>query len=109
MIVGLRAIEVRDLLRKIGESEVTADWFDGGIGVVRGLIEARLLEAAEDRQSQPGEYYRVSEKGLAYRQVRFIPRIDRAKADRLLAEFLNRVERANANPDFISSISEIRV
>jgi hypothetical protein len=43
------------------------------------------------------------------RAARFVPRINRAKAEKLLADFLQCVEEVNAHPDLPHWVTEVRV
>ena len=45
----------------------------------------------------------------ARRAARFVPRINRAKAEQLLADFLQSVEEVNAHPDLLHWVTEVRV
>ena len=45
----------------------------------------------------------------ARRAARFVPRINRAKAEKLLADFLQSVEEVNAHPDLLHWVTEVRV
>jgi len=45
----------------------------------------------------------------ARRAARFVPRINRAKAEKLLADFLQSVEEVNAHPDLPHWVTEVRV
>ena len=53
--------------------------------------------------------YQPTVKGNAMRAVRFVPRINRAKAETLLADFLQCVEEVNAHPDLLHWVTEVRV
>ena len=43
------------------------------------------------------------------RAARLFPRINRAKAEKLLADFLRSVEEVNAHPDLLHWVTEVRV
>ena len=43
------------------------------------------------------------------REARLVSRINRAKADKLLADFLQSVEEVNAHPDLLHWVTEVRV
>jgi hypothetical protein len=53
--------------------------------------------------------YQPTIKGKAMRAARLVPRINRAKADKLLADFLRSVEEVNAHPDLLHWVTEVRV
>ena len=53
--------------------------------------------------------YQPTSKGNAMRLARSTPRLNRAKADKLLADFLRSVEEVNARPDLLHWVTEVRV
>jgi hypothetical protein len=65
-----------------------------------GMIEvnARFADCREQVAYQPTR-----------RAARFVPRINRAKAEKLLADFLQCVEEVNAHPDLPHWVTEVRV
>jgi hypothetical protein len=70
-----------------------------------GMIEvnARFSDCREQVAYQP------TIKGNAMRASRFVPRINRAQAEKLLADFLQCVEEVNAHPDLLHWVTEVRV
>jgi hypothetical protein len=70
-----------------------------------GMIElnARFPDCREQVAYQP------TIKGHAMRATHFVPRINRAKAEKLLADFLQCVEEVNAHPDLLHWVTEVRV
>jgi hypothetical protein len=70
-----------------------------------GLIEvnARFSDCREQIA------YQSTIKGNAMRAQHFVPRINRAKAEKLLADFLQCVEEVNAHPDLPHWVTEVRV
>ena len=48
-------------------------------------------------------------KGNAMRTAPLVPRINRAKAEKLLADFLWSVEEVNSHPDLLHWVTEVRV
>jgi hypothetical protein len=65
-----------------------------------GMIEvnARFSDCREQVAFQP-----------AIRATHFVPRINRAKAEELLADFLQCVEEVNSHPDLLHWVTEVRV
>jgi len=53
--------------------------------------------------------YQPTSKGNAMRSARLVPRLNRTKADKLLANFLRSVEEVNAHPDLLHWVTEVRV
>jgi hypothetical protein len=48
-------------------------------------------------------------EGKAMRAARLVPRLNRAEAEKLLADFLRSVEEVNAHPDLLHWVTEVRV
>ena len=61
-------------------------------------VNARFADCREQVAYQP-----------TGRAARFVPRINRAKAEKLLADFLQSVEEVNAHPDLLHWVTEVRV
>ena len=53
--------------------------------------------------------YQPTIKGNATRAARSVPRLNRGKAEKLLANFLQCVEEVNAHPDLLHWVTEVRV
>src|SRR6476646_8146404 len=70
-----------------------------------GMIElnARFSDCREQVAYQP------TIKSNASRATHLVPRINRAKAEKLLADFLQCVEEVNAHPDLLHWVIEVRV
>ena len=78
----------------------------------RALVEQLLKEGMIEVNARfSGEQvaYQPIIKGNAMRAARFVPRINRAKAGKLLADFLQCVEEVNAHPDLLHWVTEVRV
>jgi hypothetical protein len=80
----------------------------------RALVEQLLKDGTIEvnaRFSDCGEQvaYQPTIKGNAMRAAHFVPRINRAKAEKLLADFLQCVEEVNAHPDLLHWVTEVRV
>ena len=75
----------------------------------RALVEQLL----KDWMIEVNARFSDCQKQVAYqptrRTARFVPRINRAKAEKLLADFLQCVEEVNAHPDLPHWVTEVRV
>jgi hypothetical protein len=99
-IAGLPVKRVRELLRFIGDRayvpEVIAERFfrdddvEGARHILSALVAEGLLENERDR-------YWVTEQGRRLRVASFLPRINRAKADRVISGLLDRAAAINAD------------
>jgi hypothetical protein len=98
-IDGVPLIRVRDFLREWRLFETTfnemqvAEFFDRD-----GAAALRWLRAALDRGlvERNGDNYEVAPDGVRLCATKFVPRFDRARADKLVAELLHRTEAAAA-------------
>jgi hypothetical protein len=106
-------LRVRDFLREWRRGAFTeahvAEFFDR-----RGPAARRWLQAASARGfvERSGERYRVAPGGIRLCTTKFIRRLDRAAADRLVAELLDRTEAAAAEParwDYLVEVTGLAV
>jgi hypothetical protein len=117
-IAGLPAKTVRDFLRRLRDdawsAEPIAEYFNLSATevtrVIQALVTLQILEQTED-SSPEGEkpFYFCGQAGRGLRNANFRPRISRAKADRLVAGFLERVAEVNAEEDRVYTVTEVRV
>jgi hypothetical protein len=75
--------------------------------LVEQLLKDGMIERFSDCRGQVA--YQPTSKGNAMRATRSAPRLNRAKADKLLANFLRSVEEVNARPDLLHWVTEVRV
>jgi hypothetical protein len=113
-IDGMPLIQVRDFLRErwrhfesaFDEADVTA------LLGLRGPAARRWLTAAIARRlvEQNGASYDLAPEGIRLATTKFVPRIDRAKADRIVADLLQRTEAAAAARwDYLVEVSGLAV
>jgi hypothetical protein len=80
----------------------------------RALVEQLLKDGMIEVNAQFGgcraqDTYQPTIKGNALRAARSVPRLNRAKAERFLADFIRCVEEVNAHPDLLHWVTEVRV
>ena len=78
----------------------------------RALVEHLLKDGMIEVNAQlSGEQvaYQPTIKSNAMRAARSVPRLNRAKAEKLVADFLLNVEEVNAHPDLLHWVTEVRV
>ena len=101
---GGRTNSSRNVTSLIGENRIP----DQAIAA-RALVEQLL----KDWMIEVNARFSDCQKQVAYqptrRTARFVPRINRAKAEKLLADFLQCVEEVNAHPDLPHWVTEVRV
>jgi hypothetical protein len=106
----IAAIELRDMLRPVSECRFQVERF--GRKRTKALLDAGLIERVPlewPYKRTDALRYHLTTKGFALTLVRFVPRIDRAKADQIVEQFLQRVDQVNANPDYLMSVVEVRI
>src|SRR6476659_10252479 len=78
--------------------------------LVEQLLKDGMIEANARFSDCRGQVaYQPTSKGNAMRLARLAPRLNRAKADKLLADFLRSVEEVNTRPDLLHWVTEVRV
>jgi len=75
--------------------------------LVGQLLKDGFIEPAEKADGK--QFYKSTMKGTALAHVNLISRMNRAKADKLLAGVLKRVGEINARPDLLHWVTEVRV
>ena len=109
---------VRDVLRRMKIDE----WSAAGIAdllkideraarpVIDGMIAAGFLEECPRiNRRERARFYRHGPSASRLCNTRFVKRIERAKADKILADLVERASAINARPDLAVGIGEIRV
>jgi hypothetical protein len=122
IIAGYPAFQIRHLLRHIRIHDAVTSLFASQIlniskGKARKLsaeLEALgYIQKAPASHASPGQkrdrrqWFEITDLGVSLALASAAPRIKRATADKLIAEFMCRVHEANANPDFTYSISAV--
>ena len=78
--------------------------------LVEQLLKNEMIEVNAQFSDCRGQVaYQLTSKGNAMRSARLVPNLNRAKADKLLADFLRSVEEVNARPDLLHWVTEVRV
>jgi hypothetical protein len=128
-IGGMPIKQVRDVLRRlrgghrgdfIGTRQQIAERAGRDITdalVADGLLEpyASSSDAEKDeeeriisrRYSSGGPYFCISRAGLQLTSANMLKRIDRARANRYVAELLDRADSINANPDLLYRVAKL--
>jgi hypothetical protein len=119
---GKISADMRRLYKKSGE------WINSGLNVhpligvnlipdqataARALVEQLLKDGMIEVNGQFFDSqqvaYQITTKGNAMLAARRVPCINRIKAEKLLADFLQCVEEVNAHPDLLHWVTEVRV
>ena len=115
-VAGVPLIKVRDLMSYIINSgnirelmrisrERIAEFT--GADVADALVEAGYLAISDDPRHVQ-EQYAITDLGVSLSNARFIKRINRAKANAIIEDMLNRADAINANSDLIYWVAELR-
>jgi len=116
-IAGQPVKRIRDLLRRMG----SAHWSDQAIADFFHLTEAQanaltnelvgrgLLEESERRPDDNRRWYELGSQGPRFASARLLQLITRAKAERIVAAFLQRVEEINERQELLERVCEARV
>ena len=134
-IAGMPAKEVRDELRRMRQyicmcdgipregiiNEWTAEPRNGGMKRARSklpprhdptdaLLENGIIEPIKDapwlQNSNPTQYYTVTDYGRRIAVANLLPPLSRAKAETIMTDFLRRVAEANTNEEFCARITK---
>jgi hypothetical protein len=114
-IAGMRAIDVRDLMRKIHDA-FRADWLDDqGFSartrnaIIRELLALGYIEPEMNRHydRSPFPWYAVTDLGRSFRQGLAARPVNRAHAEKVLREFMERVIVANQRDDFLVRVTDV--
>jgi hypothetical protein len=68
-----------------------------------------FLEQSERRHSDGGRFYGCGPQGPRLASARLLQPITRAKADAVIAAFLQRVQSINERPELLERVREVRV
>jgi hypothetical protein len=68
-----------------------------------------FLAESAGRPGDSSQFYECGPQGLRLASARLLKAITRAKADAVIAAFLQRVERVNERPELLERVCEVRV
>lgn len=106
-IANCNILSIRDALRHGRCFEFTTQLFENRLGVRAHEAMAIALELQElgyiETAYTPG-YFELTIEGNALTNARAVPPLPRAKAEQMLAAFLERVRAINANPDLTHDV-----
>jgi hypothetical protein len=104
-LAGQTPRKIRDFCRTfhwhIFSEESIAHFF--GKDITTELRKARLIKPSPEI---PGRFV-LSALGFRWSNVLFLPRFDRAKADRMVADMLARAAQINSDPDLVYWVDEL--
>ncbi|KRR15001.1 hypothetical protein [Bradyrhizobium valentinum] len=117
-IAGLRLMHVRDFLRWAGDNSVRPDAIDEYFKVdparareiEQALLDAGYLEKEEAKfTNESGTWYVAGGLGRQLCNAKFVRRITRDEAEKLVVSFLERVKGVNERDELTHRVEEVRV
>ncbi|PDT87745.1 hypothetical protein CO669_22975 [Bradyrhizobium sp. Y36] len=115
-IRGVRLIKVRDLLRFVESGAVRPSIVMERLGcdeaeavsMIEALLREGYIEKDVTAKQEPARLV-VSDLGIQLCNAKFVRRISRAEAERLVAELLERVKQVNERDELTHRITSVRV
>lgn len=113
LVFGIPAIQLRDTLRLIGNSDVSALWFaerlslntKGANKLVKELLKSGWLKTKDSDDT----FFNLSEEGRVFALARATRPLRRASADALLEGAIEAAKRVNADGSLPSYVEELYV
>lgn len=79
-----------------------------GDDITTALMRHKIIKRKrDDEDNEYPELFAITEHGNRMAAVKFTPRINRAKADAIIAELLVRVREINADPDLLCYVNQL--
>jgi hypothetical protein len=106
IIAGRPIREIRDFLRWLGPASLVRAGIVKRLGadLTDDLVAEGLIEADDDPHAAS---YMATDEGVRLAAANFKRRISRAKADAIMASFLERVKEVNRDRDLISRVAAV--
>lgn len=110
LICGIPIIKIREFMRRYRTPEsfslqTITDYFEltapSGTSLLNELLNSEYAECVNT------DKYKVTIKGNALAQAKFVKRMDKAKADKIFNEFMKRVAEINEDESYIFRISKL--
>jgi hypothetical protein len=109
ILAGRPIRQVRDLLRRVPSGTSFRREFVvkilGEPDATDALLAAGLIEL--DHSKDEKIRFKATDDGIRLASTNLVPRITRAKAETIMADFMRRVAEINANPELISRVAEV--
>ena len=116
LIGGYPILRIRDLFK--WRSELCRENLEDKLKIsvpkaaklLKELVQLGYLELQPSNfPEEQGRWYELTPAGRSLALVRAVPPMKREKAEKLLAEFLERVREVNTNPDFLHKVDKVVV
>lgn len=110
LICGIPIIKIREFMRRFRTPEsfslqTITEYFEltkpSGTSLLNELLNLGYAECVNT------DKYKVTVKGNALAQVKFVKRINKVKADIIFKEFMKRVAEINENESYIYRVSRL--
>jgi DNA-binding MarR family transcriptional regulator len=111
-IAGYPAFEVRNLMRKARDLSIRAAFAEEVLGISAAAAEMMIKELAalgylRTDASADERYWEVTTQGAALALAKAGAPIKRKTADRIVADFLHRVEQVNMSKDYAYRVARV--
>jgi hypothetical protein len=112
IIAGVPAFEIRELMRKAGDMAILAAFAQEALGISASRTRAVMKDLTAQGYLTSGEiagevHWEVTIQGRALAMAKAGAPIKRRTADRLVAEFLQRVEQVNASKIYAYRVARV--
>lgn len=113
-IAGLPAMEVRHLVRRIGNQAVALSFVADALDVSEEEAKSMLRRLRDDGYVEPRrygdtEYWGLTVEGRALAMATAAKPIKRSTADKVLREFMERVQQVNRDEHFLYHVAKVVV
>lgn len=115
-IAGYPAIQIRNILRGIGEDFIRPEWLIGkgfsqkdASHLIESLLAAGLIQDDSEMAArwQGGPFFKLTEEGAALARATGATRVHRKTAEQTLNAFMDRVRLVNDSPEFAVRVTEV--
>ena len=117
LIGGYPILRIRDMFKRQSEfSRESVEWLmklsaAKATRLIKELVQLGYLELIPPRHPQEAKekWYELTSSGRTLALARAVPSMKREKAEKLLAEFMGRVQEVNTSPDFLYKVDKVLV
>jgi hypothetical protein len=107
--------DVRDFFKKASHDSFTAGFAEGklsmspreAVAFFELLQTDGWIEVDPEEFTSPGTWFRTTVKGNALKLYRSVPRIGRARADKIIVELKQRCEQVNKDDYYLCSVQKL--
>jgi len=119
LIGGYPILRIRDMFKRQSEfSCESVEWLmklpaAKATRLIKELVQLGYLEFMPPRtaaeHADKSKWYELTSKGRTLALARAVPPMKREKAEKLLAEFMDRIQEVNTSPNFLYKVDKVLV